>query len=272
MVRKVKTYHTVTVPLGTETVTVQIKTLSVAERTEFDRLFSRAFRYEAQNCLRQRRPGEELERAVTSACSELDHAALAAMAETLRARVGHGDETLAESAVAALEQAVKIVTPTERFVIPEAEIRRRRLLDMTSAERATFERLQKEDDQAAVDLAETALPAFVRVPAGQLEVEDADTGDTTPLATGRQLLALFGSHADTLGAILLAIAKTNTLSDDEKNGSRSPSASTPGSAERDRIPPGDSPAMTAGNVAPSASVTTVAAMPTEESSSGPTAN
>jgi hypothetical protein len=265
----------VTLSSGRE-IRLKVKRLDVGESADFDRLFSRAMTRESDRLLLARRPGEELDREVRSAISseDLEHfTASAAILGQLRKAGKESIDAIAGQAIDVLHALLKAVAPTERFVLPDEEIRRRRYLQLTDAERTTYDRLKSEDEQAFEGCVREALERFVRVEPGQIELEDEDADGqvtVTDVTNGLQLASVMGGEGGALVSILLIIKAKNRLSDDEKKASGSRSTSKSSSSAPDQTAPGDSRRPTAGSAEPSDSVTTEAVMASVPTPSGAT--
>jgi hypothetical protein len=263
---------TIRLLLGRE-IRVRVKRLDVSENADFERLFQRVTMRESDRILLARRPGEELDREVRSAISseDLEHfTASAAILGQLRKAGKESIDAIAGQAIDVLHALLKAVAPTERFVLPDEEIRRRRYLGLTDSERASYERLKGEDEQAFEACVREALDRFVRVDPGQIELED-DAGTVTDVTTGTQLASCMGGEGAALVAILMTIRAKNRLTDDEKKDSGSRSTSTSSSSAPDQTAPGDSRRPTAGSAEPSDSVTTevvTASVPTPSGATG----
>lgn len=264
MARRIRTYEPRSIDLGDNTsLTVGIKRLSVTEANLFDRLFWRAMLLESERLVLVRRPGDEQERQTTTAIS----AARLAELQREAAALADGDGPAVKAfLLAALDE----LRPTDRWVVPDEEIRRRRLLEMTDDQRARYEAIVEEDKRALAAFLSEALAQFVNVHPDQLEIEDAVTGEVTPVTNGEQLARCFGARQDLLQAIVHAIRDVNELSAVQKNGSGSRSTSSTSLPARDPKATGGSSEPTAAPADSSASVTTGAATPTVMNPSGAT--
>lgn len=154
------------------------------------------------------------------------------------------------------------------FVISDAEIRERRVSEMSVETRARYEQLLAEDQAAEIALLTLALTDFVRVVPGQITAHVGD--QEIDVTTGAQLLEFFGSRVDVLFRIVAALRARSLVSDDQKNGFGSPSTSRPSSRERDQTVTGDVPAPIAAPVSTMGSVTPAAATPIATTPSGAT--
>jgi hypothetical protein len=112
------------------------------------------------------------------------------------------------------------------FRVPDDEIRRRRLLEMSSEDRNRFEELDAEDERVIADFCAKAIAAHVWVKPGiKLMFEDAH-GVQRQLSTGADLVEAFSGQATIQREIVEAIEEENSLSPEEKKRSRMRSAST----------------------------------------------
>lgn len=245
-----------------ETIRVFVKRLTVDEATKFDRLFWRGVSNEAERLVLVRRPGEEQERQTMAAISSERLETLKNDLSTL--------ESSPEAAFGVLRDLLAELAPTDQFIVPDEEIRRRRLLEMTDAERTRYELVRKQDAEAFGLFLSDALQHFVRVEAGQIEFID-DKEVTVDVLNGEQLAMCYGARPDILRNISMAIRAHNELTDAAKKDWRSRSASNSSSKERDPKATGGSSAPIAAPAVVSDSVMTEAATPIESRSSGQTA-
>ncbi len=142
---------------------------------------------------------------------------------------------------------------TTMYVIPPAEIRRRRLVEMTEAERVAFEAADRADAEHVRVFCSEQVSTHVTVdPTVKLVVED-DQGDPRTVKTGADLVAVFGGNLETLMEFTAAIWFENTLSPAKKKALRARSASTTSSAPSSPDPTGTAPAETAAPVEPTGS-------------------
>lgn len=241
---------------------VEVKRLTIDEQATYDRLFWRAIGPEAERVVLVRRPGEEQERTSGSAISAARLAELLMQLPAL--------EQAPADALPVLRTVLDELVPTDQFLIPDDEIRRRRLIEMTDGERARYERLRADDSEAYARYLSEGLRKFVKVPPGQLEYVD-EHGVVTPVTNGEQLALCYGSRPEVLRQISFAIRAVNEMTEAQKKGWRSRSASSSFSPERGLIVTGDGLAPIAEPVDRSGSVTSAAVMPTETAPSGLTA-
>lgn len=144
------------------------------------------------------------------------------------------------------------------YVIPDGEIRRRRLVEMTPDERAAYEQADEADVKAIAAFCREQIAAHVWVAPGvALSIED-EQGDARAVKTGADLVAVFAGNLDMLMTLTRAIYEENTLSPEKKRILRARFASSSSSTPP---PPtsGDAPADPAVPAAPKASVSPAAA-------------
>lgn len=242
-------------------VNILVKRLTIKEKATYDRLRFRLFTPEAERLVLVRRTDEERERAFTSTLS------LERLRE-VRQAVATVDPAEALSFLKAL---VEELVPTDEFVMPDEEIRRRRLLEMTPDERARYDRLREQDQEAYAEFLAEALRQFVRVPEGQLLWQDEDGGDPVPVTNGEQLARCYGSRSEVLRQISASIMNINSLTEAQKKTWRSRFDSKPSSQEPSQAIPGVSPDPIAAPASDSGSATTEAATAIEAGPSGVTA-
>lgn len=250
-----------------ETIEIRVKRLTVQESATFDRLFWRGVSPEAERLVLVRRPGEEQQRVA-------DVAMTAARLEALRQEATALEQS-GGSAWPLLTSVLTELMPTDQFLVPDEEIRRRRLVEMTDGERTRYDRLRAEDAEAYGRFLSEALGQFVRVAPGQLAFEE--DGEVRDVLDGEQLAKCYGARTNILQQIALAIRAINEMTEAQKNDWRSRSDSSTSSTGRDRTATnlpitGTSSAPTAGRVDRSDSAMTGDAMPTAASPSGATGN
>lgn len=93
----------------------------------------------------------------------------------------------------------------EDWSIPDDEIRRRRLLNMTADERAEYERVVQEDEAAALEFLVQTITAHLRLEPGQVQTVDEATNDERDVLTGEDFVAAFGNRRDVLMGAFAAI-------------------------------------------------------------------
>lgn len=155
------------------------------------------------------------------------------------------------------EQAKRPVTigqiTTEVYAIPDAEITRRRLVEMTPEARAEYERERAEEETFQVEFLTSTVRDHVWVdPSVALRIEHETTGELEAVTTGADLVRVFGGNPMVLGALARAVHDENSLTPEQKKRRRSRSSSTPGSSKPKAD--GPTPAVTADAAAPAGSV------------------
>lgn len=218
------------------TIDMRVKRLNLEDAASFEQLFRRAVTPEVDRVLLVRRPGDEQDR----------HPAPASDREDAPLTFG-------------------------AFIIPDEEIRRRRLEELSAEARGHVDQLRAEDVHAQRLFIDEVLGRFVRVEPGQVEWED-ETGAVLDVTNGAQLARCFGASPVVLQRIVLALRSANEVSEVQKNGSGSRFISRPSSPEREPTASGASSAPTAARVDDSGSATTAGATPIAENPSGPTAS
>lgn len=151
------------------------------------------------------------------------------------------------------------------FVIPDAEIVRRRLSELTPEQLEARAAQERAEFEGMIAFCIDQITAHVWVPTVdaqqrpvRVQREDED-GQVVLVRTGADVAALFAHNGEMLGRITRAISDANTLSPEKKRLSKLFSASTPSSLERPSAVAGPSPAATASDVAPAASAATAPA-------------
>jgi hypothetical protein len=145
-------------------------------------------------------------------------------------------------------------------MIPDAEIRRRRLLEMSDADRERFEAQEAADETFIAEFSAKAIREHVSVKPGVRLLFETEEGSTRELQSGNDLAEAFAGNSSTLAALLNAVREENTLSADEKKRLRSLSALAASSSTSTPTAGGDAPAAIADaaeptGTAPSAAVT-----------------
>lgn len=119
--------------------------------------------------------------------------------------------------------------PKSRYRIPDAEIRRRRLQEMTAAERGTFDQLEEAETQDCNAFCCQVITDHVWLaPNVTLLVENEDGSERTA-KTGKDIVDIFGGNASLLVRFMLAIHNENVFTAEQKKVLRSLFASTPSS-------------------------------------------
>lgn len=266
--RIIRTWEPVTVTIAGRPTTLKIKRQTLKEFSNFDRLFARAMNAESDRLVMVRRPGDEMERrerVVLSAQRVSDYQSALDIIETLATEP---TTDRMKELITLARTILAEVQPNEHFVIEDDEIKRRRILELTDQERANYERLKQADNESFEQAAMEGLSKYVRVVPGQISIEDDETGEITDVTTGEQLQRALSTSWELI-QILLAIKRANTVTDQEKNESGSPSTSKTSSSERDPKATGESPVV-AGSAGPLGSATTGDATPSATTPSGST--
>ena len=94
--------------------------------------------------------------------------------------------------------------PGEGWDIPDAEIRRRRLLEMTDEQRDEYERVAKEDEAFALQFLTDSLTRYLTLAPGQVQTVD-DAGQEQDVTAGADFVRTFGGRSDVLFAALRAV-------------------------------------------------------------------
>ena len=164
------------------------------------------------------------------------------------------------------EQELIDVTWGDRTVqapkVSDAEVRRRRLVEMTEDDRARFEALDAADEKFIADFYARTIADHVWVSPRMPDTPDgaplklrfeSENGDVLTLETGQDLVKAYAGQAAILGAIVKAVNDENRLSAEEKKRLRSLSALIGSSKTSDPTAAGDVPAATAERAEPKAS-------------------
>jgi hypothetical protein len=154
-------------------------------------------------------------------------------------------------------------------VVPDDEIRRRRLDEMDSATRAVFDAASQADDDFMTAFCSESIAAYISVAPGEkLKAQRDDAGDTFEVKTGKDLVEAFGGNLSMLIRLTRSIHQENTLSPETKKALRSLSASTgssPTPGERETVG-GVTPAAIVTNAEPAGSVSNGGASEAPETS------
>lgn len=253
------------------TLDILVKRLGNEEYHRFDRLFWRGVTSEADRLVLVRHPGDEQERTAGSALSEARLADLQAKVAQLPPTTVPDARGAYGAARALLLSLVNDLEPTDKFKVSDEEVRRRRLVALTEAERASYDAMRLKDMQAYAEFLDEALSQFVRVVPGQIDFEDVDAGQTIDVTTGADFVRCFGARGDVLQQVVILIRQINQLSDAQKKELRSHSDSSGSSKESGLSLTGLSSEPTAAPAESSASATTEAAIETAGDPSGMTA-
>lgn len=148
----------------------------------------------------------------------------------------------------------------KRYVIGTAEIRRRRMAEMSPEDLAAFELAETADAQFIGHFCAEAIRDHVWVaPQARVLVED-DQGETRPVRTGDELADMFAGNLSILLRLAQAIHEENTLGPAEKKTLKRWSASMTTSPTLAPAVVGPTPDATAASAAMPASVSPVDAL------------
>ena len=249
----------VTLAIDGYAIEATVTRLTIDEYGAFMRGFSRTQDQHADRLVSMRVPGEEQERRELAAEAPAPDAdALGAYAEAVAL---YKDDRLT-TLLAAYQVLVAAWPRPEAFVIGDAEIRRRRLVEMTAAERAAYERQRDDDETFSAAFIAEMLTKHLRILPGQIVEEDPETGEDHEITSGADFVRLYGARREVLGQALALLYRENTLSEAAKNGSSSPRASQTSSHAREPITTperGPSPEAPAPNAGSEPSVTNATA-------------
>lgn len=230
---RIRSYHPTTVEIDGQTLQVRIGRFSVGNLSEYSRLETAMSESREDRLLLVRRTPEELERITPTEADTDEHGALLARAEGLEARATtDGKDAFLLEVFSFVRSVVERLKPTERYRIPDDEIRRRRNQDLTPEQRVELAQYRQEEQDAYEAFLTFCIRDFVTIAPGQFEFEDEDSGDVTPITTGAQVLQFFGGRADLLRQLLHAVRRENLSTAEEKKAWRSRSASTRSSVAR----------------------------------------
>lgn len=140
------------------------------------------------------------------------------------------------------------------YLVPETEIRRRRLQEMTPDELTAFMAQEAEDVAFIATFCDEQIRQHVWLdPKAHVSVED-DNGATRTVTTGPDLADLFAGNLAMLTRLARVIYEENTLAPEQKKTLRQLSASTRGSSETPSGA-GPTPVATATSADPQGSAT-----------------
>lgn len=146
-------------------------------------------------------------------------------------------------------------------VVPDDEIQRRRLEEMTAETRAVYDAASAADDAFMAQFCSQAIVDFVTVAPGfQLKAE-RDNGEVFQVQSGKDLVEAFGGNLSMLVRLTRAVHQENTLSPEAKKALRSLSGSTASSPTPAAVAvvDGATPAATVGSADPADSASSGAA-------------
>jgi hypothetical protein len=117
------------------------------------------------------------------------------------------------------------------FVIPDAEIMRRRLAELAPDARLAFDKAEQAAEDFAEGFIRRSLTDYVTVEEGEIEI--TENGVARWLTKGAELVEFFGARQEVLRNVLAEVYLQNTASDALKNVWRSQLDSGDSSLERD---------------------------------------
>jgi len=258
----VPSYYRTHTLIEQQRIEIQVARMTVGQASAFRRAYDTFSSAESVRLVSTRQPGEEMEqrlvpRALTSA--EIAAAeALAAVEDT-----GEPLAPLPAEVRAAITACRALVPPEptkEVFVIPDTEIRRRRLAEMTPEAREAFDALDAREDALGDAFLTDTITRYVTVPPGQIEERDPDTGEVRAVTTGADLVRIFAGQSAVLLDLVNVIRIENALPESAKKAWRSLFASSASSSAPATDPVGNAPAPTAIAAAPKGSANPEAAM------------
>ena len=151
---------------------------------------------------------------------------------TLSRRMDRPDELELVEGTSPLHQA---------FVLPESEIRRRRISEMSPDDYATLLEQESQEEAYSNEVLRETICSYVTIPAGQgVRVETA-SGQYEDVCTGPQIMEAFGQNAGILLRLYQEVHHQNTLTGSAKNELRLASASASSSPPSPREPGGPTP-------------------------------
>jgi len=212
-------YHPATVPIDGYAIDLLITRMTLDDFAAFIAGLRHVFDAHSDRLVSMRLPGEEQERRPAALTDEQQ------LVEFSEAVDLYKDDRL-HSLLGAYKASI---VERSDFVIPDTEIRRRRLVEMTAPQRGEYERLHDEEEDVRRTFLGNSISRYVRVVPGQIEVTDHATGQTHDATEGSELVTLWGARRDVLMATLRAIRDKNMFRPALKNDSPSPSDSLPSS-------------------------------------------
>lgn len=222
-----KTYYEHSIPLddgddASASIPLRIRRFSVVQLQEFQRGFSRVMSPEAQRFIYRKADGDEQQM------------------RDIPANVGANGVVLSQA---------KSV-----HLIPDEEITRRRMSELSPAEREAFDAASQEDDDFMASFCSEAISKHVSLPPDVTLKLIQDDGSEVVVRDGSGLVAAFGGNLSMLLRLTRLIHRENTLTPEAKKHLRSLSVSTASSPQLEgdgRTPAataiGAVPAVTASN-------------------------
>lgn len=149
----------------------------------------------------------------------------------------------------------------DEFVVDDAEIRRRRIAEMTAEASAAFQQQERQDMADEYDFLAATVREYVSIAPGQrVQIEPEDGGETFVVKTGEDMVRAFGGNRLQLLRLASAVWAENNLTGKEKKDYRTRSASLSSWNTPGQEAPGPRPAATVGPAASAGSVASAAAM------------
>jgi hypothetical protein len=136
-------------------------------------------------------------------------------------------------------------TDIEVFVVPDDEVRRRRVQEMTPDVRAVFVEQEQADAGFEYDYLIRLVSEHFSVDPSQCVRFEVTAGETMDVRSGADLVRMFGGHRAQLLRLGMAIWAENNLSAQAKKNWRSLFSSTPSSTGPGKVLPGPRPVETA---------------------------
>jgi hypothetical protein len=240
----VQSYFETSVPIDGVEITVHVTRLAASDFFTWARDFDRVSDPVSERQLTIRLTDEErAKRPVQRPRTAAEAAAADACVGLRELLKGTGEDTERELLVhlTTIEAALPAEPDSddEVHVLPDAEIRQRRLAEMTPEARARWDAQDQADEAFARTFIADTLTRFIALPAGEIDGPDG------PITTGEGVLRYFGGHTGALQALVRAVRDENVLPTALKNAWRSARASMPSSSTPDRDQPGPAPAKTA---------------------------
>lgn len=252
-----KLYHETPFPFtDAGLVDIRVKRMSVGESQAFERRYNAVSTRESLRRVSIRCPGPEMEKQPIARPRTTHEVALAEAIERFEALPDVSEAVAAAMSTVLNLARVLVAEPSdaEDFVIPESEIRRRRLDEMTPSVRADYDALVVREDAEESAFIEDTVRTFVTLAPDQVVMVDAE-GNETSLTSGDDVLRIFGANLSDMRALVQQVYFENRLSEDRKKALRSLFASDVSSDAPAKDPVGNAPEATAVPADGKASVT-----------------
>lgn len=254
-------YHPTSIVIDGRDIDIRIKRLNVNEFSDLSRKRQRMSELESDRVALLRKLPDEFERHVPTEAEAEDFerrreelAAIEAETSAALAAMDASDSPLGRGFVALLAYAagmLRHIKPEAAYRVPDEEIRRRRLSEMSPEQASRHRALTDEEDQFAASFIADTIAAYVTVLPKQIAILDEDTHERTPVTTGAQLVQIYGGRVEIIRRLFNEVWQQNTLSPEIKNALRPRSGSTSSSLKPAREVGGLTPD---GAAAPAASV------------------